>query len=123
MNFTGTHHIALRTPNYAAMEEFYTETLGLRVVQRWDDVNNIFIDIGGTTIELSGRDEATAGVKPSGGWDHIAFHVESVDEVYAELTAKGVPFTVEPRNFKNVRIAFFTDPDGNLLELFEEPRK
>lgn len=123
MNFTGTHHIALRTPNFADMEQFYTQTLGLQVTRRWDDATIIFLDIGGTTIELIGRDDAAAGPKPTGGWDHIAFHVESVDQVYADLKAKGVEFTVEPKNFQNVRIAFFKDSDGNLLELVEDPRQ
>jgi hypothetical protein len=30
---------------------------------------------------------------------------------------------VEPKNFQDVRLAFFVDPDGNSIELFEEPRK
>jgi lactoylglutathione lyase len=123
MNFTGTHHIALRTPNFAEMEKFYTETLGLKVTRRWDDIPIIFIDIGATTIELIGNDSVEAGPKPNGGWDHLAFHVDSVDAVYADLKSKGIEFTVEPKNVKEVRIAFFKDSDGNLLELVEDPRQ
>jgi catechol 2,3-dioxygenase-like lactoylglutathione lyase family enzyme len=46
-----------------------------------------------------------------------------VDAVYADLKSKGVTFTVEPRNFKEVRVAFFKDSDGNTLELVEDPRR
>lgn len=118
-----THHIALFTPNFTAMEQFYTQTLGLPVTRRWDDVTIIFIGVGSTTIELIGREQATAETKPTGGWDHLALHVENVDEAYAELVAKGVKIRSEPRDFKEVRVAFFFDPDGNVLELVEDPRK
>ncbi len=119
MQLTGTHHVALRTPNFAAMEAFYTQTLGFPVTKRWDDVTIIFIDIGSTTIELIGRDNVTANTVPTGGWDHVALHVASVDEAFAELVAKGVRIRSEPRDFQDVRIAFFFDPDGNVLELVE----
>ena len=119
MQLRGTHHIALRTPNFAAMEKFYTETLGLPVVKRWDDVSIIFINVGSTTIELIGRANVTANTQPPGGWDHIALHVASTDDTYAELVAQGVKIRSEPRDFQDVRIAFFFDPDGNVLELVE----
>jgi glyoxylase I family protein len=115
-----THHIGLRTPNFAALEEFYTKTLEFPVTKRWDDVQIIFIDIGSTTIELIGRDNATAETNPTGGVDHLALHVENVDEAFAELVAKGVKIRSEPKDFKDVRIAFFFDPDGNVLELVQE---
>lgn len=123
MQLLATHHVALLTDNFAAMETFYTQTLGLPVTKRWDDVNIVFINIGSTTIELMGRDNRSGRPANQYGFDHIALLVEDVDDAYAELKAAGVTFTVEPKNFKDVRIAFFTDPDGNLLELFEEPRK
>jgi glyoxylase I family protein len=123
MQLLGTHHVALFTDNFAALEKFYTETLGLPVTKRWDDVNIIFINVGSTTIELLGRDSRSGRPANQYGFDHLALHVADVDEAYAELKAAGVNFTVDPKNFKDVRIAFFTDPDGNLIELFEEPRK
>jgi catechol 2,3-dioxygenase-like lactoylglutathione lyase family enzyme len=123
MKLAGTHHVALRTPNFAEMERFYAQTLGFPITRRWDDVNIVFIDVGSTTIELIGRDDVTAGVAPTGGWDHLALHVESVDEAFQELVAKGVKIRSEPRDFQNVRIAFFFDPDGNVLELVEDPRR
>ncbi len=93
------------------------------ITRRWDDVNIVFIDVGSTTIELIGRDDVTAGrVALTGGWDHLALHVESVDEAFQELIAKGVKIRSEPR-FVNVRTAFFFDPDGNVLELVEDLRQ
>ena len=122
MNVKATHHVALLTPNFEAMQKFYGETLGFPVTRRWDDVNIVFYDAGSTKIELIGRDTATAETKPTGGWDHLALHVESVDEAVQELVAKGVKMRGEARDFQTVRIAFFFDPDGNVLELVEDPR-
>ena len=123
MKLTGTHHVGLVTPNFEAMEEFYTKTLGFAVTRRWDDIPIIFIDIGSTTIELIGHEKSTADNSPTGGLDHLALHVESTDEAFAELAEKGVRIRSEPRDFKEVRIAFFFDPDGNVLELVEDPRQ
>ncbi|MBX3013522.1 MAG: VOC family protein [Caldilineaceae bacterium] len=120
MKLKATHHIGVRTQNMAAMEKFYTETLGFPVTRRWDDVQIIFIDIGSTTIELIGRAEAPAANAPVGCIDHIALQVENLDAAYQELVEKGVKIKVEPRNFKDVRICFFYDPDGNSLELVQE---
>ncbi|HMP39096.1 MAG TPA: VOC family protein, partial [Roseiflexaceae bacterium] len=52
-----------------------------------------------------------------------ALEVEDTDAAYAELVAQGVPFHIEPRSVPPeapvVRLAFFTDPDGNQVELFQ----
>lgn len=123
MQLKATHHIALFTQNFAALESFYTETLGFPVTRRWDDVSIIFIDIGSTTIELIGRDNAPTPNSEPGAFNHLALHVEDVDAAYAELVAKGVRIRSAPGNFKDVRVCFFFDPDGNVLELVEDPRQ
>lgn len=123
MKLKATHHVALFTRNFAALEKFYTETLGFPVTKRWDDVTICFIDIGSTTIELIGRDTAPAPNSEPGTFNHLALHVEDVDAAYAELVSKGVKIRSEPKNFKEIRICFFFDPDGNVLELVEDPRQ
>jgi glyoxylase I family protein len=110
------HHIALRTPDFSRAKEFYTETLGLQVIGQIPGRDVVFIDIGGTTIELMAAPDQAPGA--TGAFAHLAFQVEDVDAVYQELAAKGVPFFIEPRDAGNLRIAFFRDPDGNPLELF-----
>jgi catechol 2,3-dioxygenase-like lactoylglutathione lyase family enzyme len=115
-----THHIALFTRNFAAMVHFYTQTLGFPVTRRWDDVTIIFIDVGSTTIELIGRENAPVPGSEPGAFHHLALHVDSVDAGYAELVEKGVTIKSPPADFKEVRICFFYDPDGNTIELVEE---
>lgn len=122
MKLKATHHVAIFTQNFAALETFYAQTLGFPVTKRWDDVTIIFIDIGSTTIELIGRDTAPPAESPAGAINHLALHVEDVDVAYQELVAKDVKIKSAPANFKEVRICFFFDPDGNTLELVEDPR-
>ena len=122
MNLKSTHHVAIFTQNFAAMERFYTETLGFKVTKRWDPRTIIFIDIGSTTIELIGRDTAPAAGSTPGPINHLAMHVDDVDAAHAELIALGVKIKSAPANFEDVRICFFFDPDGNSLELVEDPR-
>ena len=120
MQLLATHHVALFTRNFAAMEKFYSETLGFPITRRWDDVTIIFINVGSTTIELIGRDTAPAPNSEPGAFNHLALQVANVDEAYSELLAKGIQIKSEPKNFKDVRICFFYDPDGNSLELVQE---
>ena len=122
MKLKATHHIAILTQNFAAMETFYTQTLGFPVTLRWDDVTIVFFDIGSTVVELIGRESAPAAGLPAGAINHIALHVDDVDAAYEELVAKAVVIKSPPANFKEIRICFFFDPDGNTLELVEDPR-
>ncbi|MDP9350823.1 MAG: VOC family protein, partial [Chloroflexota bacterium] len=120
-----THHIAVITPNMQEMERFYTETLGFPVTKRWEDAGIIFIDVGSTQIELIGRDNMEGEERPHSigqgvGINHIALQVLDTDEAFQELQQKGVPVLREPTDFQTVRIAFFSDPDGNVLELVQD---
>jgi catechol 2,3-dioxygenase-like lactoylglutathione lyase family enzyme len=122
MQVTGTHHIALFTNDLARLRDFYVNTLGLPQVGAFPGGRVIFIDAGSTTIEMIARDGWTDS--DAGNWQHLALEVASTDEAHAELVGKGVAFHVEPKNAPNeenpaCRIAFFRDPDGNNLELFQ----
>ncbi|MEJ2288575.1 MAG: VOC family protein [Deinococcales bacterium] len=55
---------------------------------------------------------------PRLGFQHVAFQTDDVDAAAAALRAAGVHFTDGPRDAPGgVRLAFFHDPDGNLVEL------
>lgn len=120
MKITATHHVGLFTPNFEKMKTFYTETLGLPIAKTWTEPNIVFLAAGTTLIELIDKSDSELSDARPAGFDHFAFHVDSVDEVFAEVVAAGLTIVDEPRDFKDVRIAFFRDPDGNLLELVEE---
>ena len=118
MAFLGTHHIAIKSPNFEEMKSFYTDVLGFPVVGQIPGSPTTFIDIGGTTIELGKTTDAVQAL-PKTGMVHLAFEVDDVDATHAELVAKGVEFFVQPGDGPSLRMAFFRDPDGNALELFQ----
>ena len=117
-----THHIALSTAHFARLRAFYTEMLGLPVLGGFPEQHILFLDAGTTAIELAEENvvEAPVGAR---GWAHIALEVANVDAAYAMLSAHGVPFSVPPEDFPRdapaMRIAFCTDPDGNVIELLQ----
>ncbi|NAZ85647.1 VOC family protein [Kineococcus indalonis] len=54
------------------------------------------------------------------GFRHVGFKVDRVDPHVEQLKAAGVQFQLEPIEAEGgVRITFFRDPDGTLLELVE----
>ena len=115
------HHIAVRTPDFVRAKAFYTETLGFPIVGNIPGKDIVFINIGGTTIELMQGPAPAKWERPGAGFMHLAFEVEDVDATYASLVTKGVEFFVQPTNVGDIRLAFFRDPDGNELELFHSP--
>ena len=129
MQILGTHHVGLSTSDLPRLRAFYIEMLGLPVVGAFLGHDIVFVQAGGTVIELIGETDPadTAPASASGfdrrGWQHLAWEVDDIDAAYAELTARGIVFTLPPEEFPPaapvLRIAFFADPDGNLIELVQ----
>lgn len=119
--FAGAHHVALYTADFPRLYAFYTGVLGMAEVGRFPGHPIAFLAAGGTIIELAG-DEAPAGPRGQ-GWSHLALEVADLEAAVAALEARGVAFHVPPEPFPpeapRARIAFFRDPDGNLLELYQ----
>jgi glyoxylase I family protein len=122
VQITHTHHIALLTPDFARCRDFYVNTLGLPLIGGFPGRNIIFVDAGSTAIEIVENTQATPATATV-PWNHLALEVADVDAAYAALSTQGVPFHVAPKDFPeeapSVRIAFFKDPDGNVLELVQ----
>lgn len=60
------------------------------------------------------------------GCCHICLAVADIENTYQELRAKGVAFNQPPTEFElqgvgKIRMTYFRDPDGILLELLEMP--
>jgi len=121
MRIVSAHHVALYTAHFKQLRDFYVETLRLPIRGEFAGYHILFLGAGDTTIELVEDEHAQQGIV--GGWNHLAWEVENLDQTYAELTARGVSFHVPPEDFPpenpSMRIAFFTDPDGNVLELIQ----
>lgn len=128
MTIKGVHHIAILTDDYETSKRFYTETLGFTVIKETyrEERKSYKLDLaieGKYQIELFSFPEyRERGSYPEAkGLRHLAFEVDDVDAAAAELTAKGVE--TEPVRIDLItgkRFVFFTDPNGQPLELYEK---
>ena len=99
---------------------FYGETLGLAVAREFGagDQRGVVFFAGGGLIEVVGRGERPTGPPPLALW----LQVRSVADSVAELRARGVPITREPRLEPWGLIeAWLEDPDELRIHLVEVP--
>ncbi len=127
MQLTKIHHIAIICSDYQKSKAFYTELLGLPIIQETyrAERNSYKLDlaIGEQQIELfSFPDPPKRPSRPEAqGLRHLAFAVENIDEIVRELQEKQVevvPIRVDAVTGK--RFTFFSDPDSLPLELYEK---
>lgn len=102
--------------------DFYTRFLGAVPIEVGTDEAGL--DAVTATIRLVRLEPATETTWiPDDlqlGYRHIGFKVADLDARVAALHEAGVPFHLEPIHAEgDVRITFFFDPDGTLVELVE----
>lgn len=103
---------------------FYTEFLELPVLGE-PTSDRAVLDAVTATVELravgNGRDRSTWSPDDlQRGFRHVGFKVDRIDSRAAALKEAGVEFKLDPLDAEgNVRICFFYDPDGTLLELIQ----
>jgi catechol 2,3-dioxygenase-like lactoylglutathione lyase family enzyme len=116
------HKIAIITDDIEAAVQFYTQKLGLTLVERFpneDDEDYVFLDAGGITLEL--MPQKTMGQEP--GFHHISFAVDSVEDSTRELKDKGVKITKEAFDVgSGITLGFFEGPNQMNLQLFHRDK-
>jgi catechol 2,3-dioxygenase-like lactoylglutathione lyase family enzyme len=102
--------------------EFYRDTLELDLVLRAGDQWAEFDAGHGFRVGL--HPVPAGGPAPGiGGGITVGLGIdEPIEEVVEKLTDRGVVFAGPVRDDGGVRLAFFTDPDGNPLYLAETGR-
>jgi len=104
--------------------EYYTKFLELRLIGEATP-ERALLDAVSATIELrsvaAGRDQSTWVTDDlQKGFRHLGFKVDRLDERADALKAAGVEFKLDPLDAEGkVRICFFFDPDGALLEMIQ----
>jgi catechol 2,3-dioxygenase-like lactoylglutathione lyase family enzyme len=103
---------------------FYTDHVGLPEARLSADGHAALLTAGPAVLRLrEAPDAADGGWVPDDlqkGFRHIGFAVSDIDARAAALHAQGVRFRTEPKDaYGGVRIAFFYDPDGVLLEFVQ----
>lgn len=98
---------------------FYTETLGLKLAARFGD-EYASVDAGkGFFIGLHPSGPRSPKPGTPGSIQVTLGVCGPIEEVVAELTQRGVIFSGPIINDDPVKLAFFTDPDGNEFYLCE----
>ncbi|WP_308467857.1 VOC family protein [Rathayibacter soli] len=127
MQLNRIHHIAIIASDYERSKQFYVDTVGCEFLsevfraERDSWMGKLALN-GEYILELFSFPDSPARVSgpESVGLRHLAFEVPSVQAALAELDAKGVAhegLRIDPHTGK--RMAFFRDPDGLPLELYE----
>ena len=117
-------HVVIKVRDLERSRRFYTEVLGLAVMQELPQVKMVFLASNRREHHELALAEvgARAGAPNPGdiGLAHFAFRLKTVEDLraaYRELKERGVPisFTV---NHGVTRSVYFLDPDGNQLEVY-----
>ncbi len=124
----GFHHITMVSRDAQRTLEFYRDTLGLRLVKRtvnFDDPGAYHLYFGdevgrpGTILTFFEWPHAGKGAWGLGGIHHLALGVESPDAQLRwkrRLTDRGIPVS-GPYDRVWFSSIYFTDPDGQILEI------
>jgi glyoxylase I family protein len=117
---TGIEHVAIASPDPLRLALWYVEHLDFVINYRPASSKTVFIKAAdGSMIEIIESAPHTvpaAGMNPA-GLRHLALTVADFPEVYARLKGKGVRFLSDAQTASGNSLAFFTDPDGNILHL------
>ena len=127
MHLRRIHHVAVICTDYERSKAFYTEVLGFTLQQEVfrAERDSWMADLalhGTYVLELFSFPDPPP--RPSGpeatGLRHLAFEVDDVAGSLAELAERGVrceELRQDPHTGR--AMAFFFDPDGQPLELYE----
>jgi methylmalonyl-CoA/ethylmalonyl-CoA epimerase len=112
--------IALTVSDIARAVAFYRDALGMRFL--FQVPNLAFFDCDGIRLMLSLPEKAAEGSSSV-----IYFKVADIQQTFKTLASRGVTFEGEPHLIAKMPdhelwMAFFRDPDRNLLALMSEVR-
>jgi catechol 2,3-dioxygenase-like lactoylglutathione lyase family enzyme len=126
--FKRIDHVEIVTDRLDDTVQFYTEVLGFEIRERDriarpgsdQALNLIYLDLGGTTVELIKFDGVAVAPEPEKehlGYRLMALEVEDMKEAAAYLQTKGVDIVWGPMFRENYARAEICDPNGYRIEL------
>jgi catechol 2,3-dioxygenase len=127
IKLAGIGHVLLRVADEEASKRFYRDVLGFHIAEQDPEHGGVFMTLGDGfhTIDITQHPapaEATRPQRGQMGLVHVAFKVASyaaLREAYTHLLEHDVAIQ---RAVDHVcqRSVYFTDPDGNGLEIYYE---
>lgn len=131
-------HIGIRVPDYQAAIQWWTEKMDFRIIHEWPyadeklaylapaNDNNFWVEVLAEGEQTTKKKYTDLGESlKEGGYHHICVHVKNVDKSLAELKKRGVTIIGEPFYLEAIgrKLAFISDPWGNMIELSEIVKK
>ncbi|HEY0793432.1 MAG TPA: VOC family protein [Chthoniobacterales bacterium] len=121
------NHIALNCQNLAAQESFFCKHFGFkrsRTFNAGQPNEFIMLKLGSVRLELfpTATTAGEQGGEQTIGFKHLALDVPNLEEALEALRADGIkpdPIIDQPHVVPGMRIVFFRDPEGNIIELME----
>ena len=122
----GISHAAFYVTDMAKARAFYEGVLGLKILSQ--DMFAVLAEAGGVHVRIS-----RAPIVVPQPFTVLGFDIEDMDAVVSGLSARGVtferyPFFGDAQDARGVwsapggtLVAWFKDPDGNLLSLSQGP--
>jgi len=123
MKLDGVHHIGVNVTNLDRAESFYTNVMGFKVIERYQEkIRHAMLETGATKIHLFESTNMEFGKAinrlSEDGYAHVAFGTSRklFPQVMEELKKHNVSFR-GPLILGKGESVHFKDPDGNHLEI------
>lgn len=120
MPILNMNHTAFLVKDVNASFHFYHDVLNIPIVRLvGPESNPQIVFLQGLELTQMKQENGNAS------FDHIGLEVSNIEEVYERLSKNGIVFDAPIKDVilevekKAVKIAYFSDPDGNKVELVE----
>jgi catechol 2,3-dioxygenase-like lactoylglutathione lyase family enzyme len=124
IHIKGVAHFSIAVSDLETSRRFYTETLGLRLVNDVSAYGMVFLSAGDDQVVLARSDAPLRRSAADSRRAHHAFKVDAAqyDEAKAFLVSRGVEIFDEEDRKKGVFVGrqfYVHDPDGSVIEFTE----
>jgi len=121
------HQIAIPAADLDRSVEFYRDKVGARFIAAFPEPGLAFFQLGEVRLLIDKAGYKAGSLKPGGSV--LYFHVGDIHAAYQALSDRGVDFDAKPHLIhrddsgtfgpagSTEWMAFFRDPDGNILAL------
>ena len=114
----GLHHINLNVSDINRSLKFYQEAFGLEV-DFWEGKTMVFLHSPGASDTITLCQAKANDPVAGGGVSHFGFSIgkNNLDEMVKQIEAAGGKLKSRGQHAPRVPYAYFTDPDGYVIEL------
>lgn len=122
------YHVGIKAKDRLASVRFYSDVLGLAVVDEVEIWGKVFTFVGNDTfqieIEQANPHETQADPSAMTGLNHISVVVDDIRALVKDARSRGGEVLMEPFASRPDRLTtFIRDPDGVLIQIIEYVKK